>query len=175
MFACATSIFSVDLSHFDSSPITTVQYMFNECRNVRFINLTNFNPPNVTNSAYTFRNCYALTSIDMTNCNIPCDSYTHTFDSTSSLISLDLSKWKPSNLYRIDYFMTGSKKLLLLDISNFDTTQVGIRRDEFTDCNKLKYINLRYYKGIDIFSTIPYINRMTYCIENIDNLPSSAS
>ena len=175
MFNQCNNLLSIDISHFDSSKINGVEYMFNNCEKVKFINLTNFNPPYVNTLWDFIHNCKALTSIDMTNCNIPSASYRYAFITSSSLISLDLSNWRPKNLEKIDYFIPYSGNLILLDISNFDTSNIKIKGKEFTSCNKLKYLNLRYYKGIDIFSTIPNIKNVIFCIEDISNLPISCS
>ena len=175
MFYNCIYLLSIDVSHFDSSEISDAQSMFNECHGVKFINLTNFNPPYVGTLWHFALNCYALTSIDMTNYNIPSVSYRKSFIGCKCLISLDLSNWKYSNILKIDEFIPESGNLILLDISNLDTTSVSDKGNEFTSCNKLKYLNLRYYKGIDIFNSIPNIKNVIFCIEEINNLPTSNS
>ena len=175
LFNNCVNLLSIDLSHFDSSKIKSIEYMFESCKGVKFINLTNFNPPSVYNLWDFAHNCFALTSIDMTNCNIPSGSYQYGFIENRVLISLDLSKWKPIKLNVINYFLHRSYNLILLDISNFDTTRVGSNNHVFTSCNKLKYLNLRYYKGVDIFKEIPSIKNVIFCIEDINNLPITCS
>ena len=175
MFNDCIYLLSIDLSHFDSSNINRVEFMFNNCQRVKFINLTNFNPPSVSSLFDFMHNCYALTSIDMTNCNIPSINYNNAFIENSALNSFDLSNFKPINLEQISYFLHNSFNLILLDISNFDTTNIISKFNVFTSCNKLKYLNLRYYKGIDIFEDIPNIGEIIFCIEDISNLPASCS
>ena len=175
MFGNCNNILSIDVSHFDYSKLNDIEGMFDQCSKVKFINLTNFNPPKMGTLWNFARNCYALTSIDMTNCCIKSASYRYCFMGCSSLISLDLSKWKYSDIAKTNNFISNSGNLILLDISNFDTNHVTTKGNEFSSCNKLKYLNLRYYTGIDIFNTIPKIKNLIFCIENIDNLATSVS
>ena len=171
---CKQYLISIDLSNLISSSINNIKYLCNECHSVQFANLTNFRPPYVSGLWHMFHNCYALKSIDMTNSNIPSQAYRCPFIN-SNLISLDLSSWHYSDIREIDFFITYSGSLILIDLSNFDTTHVTRKGYEFTNCYKLKYINLRYYKGIDIFNTIPNIRNIIYCIYNISDLDSSVS
>ena len=175
MFNGCNYLLSIDVSHFDSSKIDQVEYMFNNCERVKFINLTNFNPPYVNSLTDFIHNCFALTSIDMTNCNIPSNDYRYAFIENRVLNYLDLSNFKPTNLQKISFFLHNSFNLILLDISNFDTNNIPSKNNVFTNCDKLKYLNLRYYKGIDIFVDIPNIKNVTFCIEDISNLPASCS
>ena len=171
MFNGCDYLLPIDVSHIDSSKINQVEFMFNSCERVKFINLTNFNPQNVSSLMDFIHNCFALTSIDMTNCNIPSNDYRFAFIENSALNYLDLSYFKPINLEKISFFLHNSFNLILLDISNLDTNNIPSYNDAFTNCNKLKYLNLRYYKGIDIFKEIPNIKDVTFCIEDINNLP----
>jgi len=175
MFNGCDYLLSIDVSHFDSSKINQVEYMFNSCKRVRFINLTNFNPLYVNSLMDFIHDCFALTSIDMTNCNILCKDFRYSFLANSALNSLDLSSFKPTNIEKISYFVHNSFNLILLDISNFNTTSMKSKNNVFTSCDKLKYLNLRYYQGIDIFKEIPNIKDVIFCIEDISNLPVSCS
>ena len=154
MFDNYTYLLLLDLSHFDSSEIYINQFMFNDCLNVKFINLTNSRYKQVNTFINVFGNCTSLTSIDLTNSKLAGNSYKQTFLNCKSLISLDLSQRKHTRFKATKEMFRNSNNLILLDISNFDTisvTQATQKGDEFTGCNKLKYLNLRNYKGIDIF------------------------
>ena len=58
----------IDLSHFDSSSITNVRYMFNNCQSLVCINLANFKPKN---SGNMFKGIFNnLEYVDLTNAQL---------------------------------------------------------------------------------------------------------
>lgn len=85
----------IDLSDFDSSQITTFQYLFQNCPNLISLNLNNFDASNVTSVGYMFSGCTSLTSINFGN-----------FDT--------------SNVTSLDYMFNGCTNLISIDLSNFN-------------------------------------------------------
>jgi surface protein len=65
MFSRLSNITKIDLSKFDASQITEMNFMFNECQNLEYIDLTNINTSSVTDMSDLFCKCTKLTSIDL--------------------------------------------------------------------------------------------------------------
>lgn len=102
---------SLNLSNFDVSQVTDMQYMFayNSLSNV---NLNNFNTGNVN------------TMLCM-------------FQESESLKSIDVSSFNTSNVYDMNGMFINCKKLESLDLSNFDTSNVMTNQSMFNGCSKL--------------------------------------
>ena len=126
----AKEIISVDLSHFNSSLVTSTFGMFAECESITEINFTNFITSSVTNMEGMFYNCMNLRSLDLSNFN------------TSKVSSFN--------------FMFQGCPLYYLDISNFDFSNSKIYCEESEIAMSLilmaNYLNLynakNYYDHI---------------------------
>jgi surface protein len=57
------SLIDIDLSNFDTSSVTDMGCMFENCKNLNSINLSGFNTSNVTNMLYMFTHCSSLQHI----------------------------------------------------------------------------------------------------------------
>ena len=53
----------IDLSSFNTSNVTNMQYMFNHCESLTSLNLSNFDTSNVTDMQYMFYYCSKLETI----------------------------------------------------------------------------------------------------------------
>ena len=102
-----SSLTSLDLSNFDTSNVTTMQSMLKNCSSLTSLDLSNFDTSNVTNMESMFNGCSKLTSLDLSNFDI--SKVTHMYGmlkSCSSLTSLDLSNldvYNVPNMNRIFY------------------------------------------------------------------------
>ena len=65
MFEECNSLTSLDVSSFDTSNVTSMGSMFFGCRSLTSLNLSNFNTSNVTDMNYMFYNCSSLTSLTL--------------------------------------------------------------------------------------------------------------
>ena len=57
----------IDVDIFDTSNVTDMGYMFNDCSLLTSLDLSNFNTSNVTNTSFMFGYCSSLTSLDLSN------------------------------------------------------------------------------------------------------------
>ena len=57
MFLGCSSLSSLDLSNFDNSSVTTMNNMFNGCSSLSNLDLSNFDMGHVTDMRYMFLNC----------------------------------------------------------------------------------------------------------------------
>ena len=110
------NLFSIDLSHFDSSYAKDMIGMFLNCREIEYIDLTNLNTSNVTDMHTMFSGCYKLKEI-------------------KGLQTIDTSK--VTNVYAM---FNNCRQLEFLDLSNFDTSNVKIWNYMLNKCDKLKEI-----------------------------------
>ena len=119
------NLFSIDLSHFDSSYSKDMIGMFLNCREIEYIDLTNLNTSNVTDMHTMFSGCYKLKEI-------------------KGLQTIDTSK--VTNMYAM---FNNCRQLEFLDLSNFDTSNVTIWGYMLNKCYKLKEIKGKYKIKID--------------------------
>ena len=99
-FVFAENLISVDLSNFDTSKVTSMGQMFQDCINLTSITFgDNFNTSNVTDMSDMFNYCRNLTSLDLSNFNTSkVTDMTQMFNLCSRLTSLDLSGWDISKV-----------------------------------------------------------------------------
>ncbi len=90
---------NLDLSSFNTSNVTTMWGMFEECSSLTSLDLSSFNTSNVTNMGVMFSGCSSLTSLDLSNFNTSnVTTMSSMFSGCSSLTSLDLSNFNASNV-----------------------------------------------------------------------------
>ena len=65
MFACCTSLTSLDLSNFDTSNVREMIGMFAYCTSLTSLDLSNFDTSKVISSDWMVANCSSLTSLKM--------------------------------------------------------------------------------------------------------------
>ena len=63
-------ISSIDLSNFDSSKVTQIDYLFCGCIMLEEINFTNFTTAGVQNLSYVFHNCRLIKEVNLSNFKI---------------------------------------------------------------------------------------------------------
>ena len=62
-----TAITSLNLSNFNTSNVTDMRYMFNNCKNLVELDLSNFDTSNVIDMQGMFHGCSSLTKLDIRN------------------------------------------------------------------------------------------------------------
>ena len=60
----------VGIDKFNTSKVTNMSGMFNECHEIEYIDLSNFNTSNITNMSYMFNNCNKLKYLSLLNFSI---------------------------------------------------------------------------------------------------------
>ena len=117
-------LLSVDLSGMNPmiKDITSMNYMFRGCKNLKYINFGNFDASKVTSMISMFEGC-------------------------SSLISINLSNFNTSNVIDMSGLFNNLISLKLLDISNFNMEKVIKYQNMFNNISRLKYINIYNLKN----------------------------
>ena len=123
MFQNCSSLTSLDLSGWDTSKVTDMSYMFAN-GDLSSIDLSGWDTSNVTDMGDMFSGCSSLTSLDVSNFNTSnVTSMSGMFSGCSSLTSLDLSGWDTSKVTNM-YEMFSNTGISHLNLSYFDISSV---------------------------------------------------
>ena len=112
-------------NNFNTSNVTNMYSMFNDCSSLTSLNLSSFNTANVTNMAGMFYNCKSLINLDLSSFNTSnVTNMYNMFLNCSSLTSLDLSNFNTTNVTNMNDMFRMCKQLKSLDLSSFNTSNV---------------------------------------------------
>ena len=137
-YDCTTSF---NLSNFDTSKMTDMSWMFNNCLILTTLDLSNFDTSNVTNMSYMFSGCQSLTSLNLSNFDTSkVTDMSYMFSYCSRLMSLDLSSFDTSQVTDMSYMFEDCSGLTLLDLSNFNTENVTDMHYMFGNCDSITSI-----------------------------------
>lgn len=114
-FTCYPNFRMIDLSHFDSSKVSDMSYMFGGMNELRYVNLEGLDTSNVEDMEGMFIYCEHLRDINLSSFDTSKVKYlTYMFLNCQSLVSLDLSHFDVRN---VEYFG---------DIFNYTSGMVNI-------------------------------------------------
>lgn len=100
-----------NFDNYDTSKITNMDYMFNDCSNIRKLNLSKFNTSNVYTMCMMFNNCVFLTNLDLSSFDVHNVKYmTHMFSRCARLKELNLNNFIGERL--ISHLRNPNQKLL---------------------------------------------------------------
>lgn len=116
MFLSAANLEEIDLDGFDTSKITTMEYMFLGIK-ASTLDVSKFDISNVTNMRGMF-------------------------DGVSNITSLDLSNFDTTKANDMNYMFLGAEKLEQLDISSFNTASVKSMKNMFSSMKALEKLDL---------------------------------
>ena len=141
-FAMMKNLTSITgLSYLNTSNVTTMYKMFDNCTGLTSLNLSNFNTAKVTNMYDMFWNCTGLTSLNVSSFNTSnVTTMSYMFGNCSSLTSLDLSGFNTSIVTNMGYMFRGCSGLTSLDLSSFNTARVTNTQNMFYGCSNLTTI-----------------------------------
>ena len=144
MFNACASLVNLDLSNFDTSKVTIMHTMFQNCNKlVSLKGLENWNTENVTSMLAMFNKCFALTKLDISNFNTSkVTTMKSAFSACSALNKLDVSHFDTSKVTDMQAMFHNCSALGELDVSNFDTSNVTNMQLMFFNCSSLTSLNL---------------------------------
>lgn len=149
----------VDLSGLDTSKLTDMSSMFEECENLDTLNLSGVNASNVTNMSRMFFRCNSLKSLDLSGLDTShVTDMSYMFYNTGCN-SLDLSILDTSKVTNMSY-MFRDTYLTSLDLSKFNTSKVAKMRDMFSSTFSLRTI---YASTKFIINTSSTKSMFSYC------------
>lgn len=141
MFQDCESLEALDLSTFNTENVTNMYGMFQFCKSLKSLNLSSFNTSKVKQMEYMFQNCESLTALDLSRFNTEnVKNYEHMFHSCKSLTALDLSSFNSKEILNTSIMFSGCFALKTLDISSFDTSKTTDMPSMFSECSALETI-----------------------------------
>lgn len=141
MFQNCESLEALDLSTFNTENVTSMYGMFESCKSLKSLNLSSFNTSKVTLMVHMFNNCESLTALDLSRFNTEnVKDYEYMFHSCKSLTALDLSSFNSKEILNTSIMFSGCFALKTLDISSFDTSKTTDMPSMFGECYALETI-----------------------------------
>lgn len=143
MFEMCKNLESLDLSKFDTHNVTNMKSMFMACQSLKSIDLSKFDTHNVTDMNSMFMQCTGLTSLDVSKFDTKnvTDMYIM-FSNCNKLTTLDVSNFNTQNVSNMGSMFADCSSLTSLDVSNFDTQAATTMEHMFENCSGLKTIYL---------------------------------
>lgn len=125
----------------NTSEVTNMSQMFQNCSNLTSVILSGFDTKNVTDMSHLFFGCSSLNSVDLSGFDTQNVTTTaRMFLDCSSLTSIKLNGLNTSNVESTSFMFSGCKGLTSLDLSSFNTSNVRSMNSMFNGCDKLKTI-----------------------------------
>ncbi len=150
MFANCTNLTSVDLSHFDTSKVTSMGSMFSKS-GITSLDLSGFNTSSVTSMGSMFQDCTDLTSLNLSSFNTSLvDSFIGMFKGCTSLATLNLSTFNTSSAINMSAMFQNCSSLTSLNLSSFNTSQVTTMQLMFCGCSSLTSLNLSSFNTSNV-------------------------
>ena len=170
-FSYYSSLENLDLSSFNTSNVTNMEYMFRNCSSLTSLDLSGFNTSNVTNMRSMFMNCSSLTSLALSSFNTSkVTDMSYMFRKCSSLTSLDLSGFNTSNVTNMEFMFSFCISLTSLDVSGFNTSKVTEIYQMFRECSSLTSLDLSSFNT----SKVTMMYNMFYGCSSLTSLDLSS-
>ena len=128
MFQGCGELECLDLSHFDTSNVTDMGWMFSECYKLKEIKgINNFNTINANKMNSMFNKCHSLEYLDLSNFNI-------------------INVTDMECMFNENFVLKEIK-----GIDEFYAINAENLKDMFNECNKLNYLEISkfYFKNVD--------------------------
>ena len=146
MFYGCSSLISLTFPNINISQPTSMNYMFFACHSLISLDLSSFNTSKAKSMDHMFSECYSLTSLDVNHFDTTqVTSMWATFHGLSSITSLNISNFDISKITMMSAMFSESHKLALLDISNFNTSGVTLMNYVFKGCYSLTSLDLSHF------------------------------
>ena len=161
------NILELDLSNFDTSKVTNMQFMFHGISRLTTLNLSNFDTSKVTDMEGMFWDMYNLTTLNISSFNTSqVTDMRHMFDWMLNLTTLNLSNFNTSKVMDMQSMFSGMSSLTTLNLSNFDTSKVTSMHHMFYKMSSLTSLNLSNFDT----SKVTDMSYMFYSTVNLTSL-----
>lgn len=128
----------LELSHLDTSQVTSMAEMFAGCYRLISLDLSNLDTSNVKDMSGMFYGCGHLTKLNLSKfntTNVECMS--DMFRGCERLTALDLPNFDISKVTNMAYMFCGCRSLTALGLSNFDVSKITDMMGMFDGCVSL--------------------------------------
>ena len=154
MFDQCKQLTSIDVSGFNTANVTDMSYMFNLCSGLMSLDLSSFNTTNVTDMRDMFYYCSALTSLDVSGFNTAyVNDMIEMFRGCSALTSIDVSNFITDNVRRMPGMFFDCSGLTSLDLSSFNTDNVTTMDCMFAYSTGLTSVDLSSFTNARVSRT----------------------
>ncbi len=144
-----TSISGIE--NLNTSEVTDMSRMFNECIALQSLDVSHFDTKNATSMYYMFRNCSSLTSLDVSHFDTrKVTDMGWMFCADSLLTALDVSHFNTENVTRMTSMFWWCKSLTTLDVSHFDTRKVTDMGWMFNGCEMLENLDVSNFNTANV-------------------------
>lgn len=175
-FAYCIALTELDLSSWDVSKVTTLQFAFgaNQAVGTMALSTLNLSGWNITNSCTSIRamcqSCASLVSLDVSNWDTSnVTEMRYAFYGCAALININVSNWNTSACTNMDSMFYHCSSLASLDVSNWNTSACTTFHDMFNDCTSLSNLDVSNWDT----SSCTNMSFMFYSAYNIKNLDVS--
>ena len=142
MFNGASSLTNLDVSHWNTSKVTDMSYMF-YASGLTNLDVSNWDTSQVTTMYSMFAGTNSLTNLDVSRWNTSKVTTMHSiFTGASSLTNLDVSRWDTSKVTDMDGMFNGASSLTNLDVSRWDTSNVKQMRSIFSNVSSVTSLDV---------------------------------
>lgn len=154
MFCCCHALKDVNIGAINTSNVTDMSYMFEQCDNLEVIKFgNNFNTANVRDMSCMFKLCHKLKKVDLSTFNTSnVTTMQGMFMLCDGLFNIDLSSLDTSNVTDMSS-MFATCPFFKIDISNFNTSKVTTMSGMFRACKNLSSINLGTFDTTNLTDT----------------------
>lgn len=143
MFEECRNLKRLDLSGFQTSKVTDMSWMFQCCNELVALNISHFDTSSVSTMRFMFSSCCALTELNLSFFNTSnVTTMGEMFSGCYSLTKLDVSGWDTSHVRDMSKMFNYCTKLRTLDVSGFDTSNVQYMDHMFADCESLTVLDV---------------------------------
>ena len=149
MFWWLSGLTGLDLSNFDTSDVTNMNFMFSWCENVEYLNLDNWDLSNISNyNMWGFKSgTPLLKKISMRGWKIPeifQDKMWRTWWwANNSLEEIDVTNWDLSGAKDLRWLFAGATSLKIIKwLDTWDTSNIINMSEMFYQCYNLEEINV---------------------------------
>ena len=146
----------IDISKFNTAAVTDMNSMFFHCQKLEKIDTRNFDTSKVTNMSHLFEECKILKEIDLSNFNTASvTDMNSTFRYCEKLKVIDARSFDTSKVTNM-YDMFGyCYDLVYINLSSFNTQSVKVMQGIFIRCNNLKYLDISNFDYTTFLNACP--------------------
>lgn len=124
LFSGYTNVRKIEFNGcFDTSQVTNMSFMFNNCSSLQEVDIRNFDTSQVTDMNAMFQCCESLQELDVSNFDTSqVTGMNFMFYGCSNLQELDVRNFDTSKITTMSHMFYGCKSLTWVDVSRFDMT-----------------------------------------------------
>lgn len=141
------------LGSMDTSHVTTMVGMFNNCRKLETLDLSGLKTDSVEELTYMFADCWELKSINLNGFACPkVTKLSGMFDECGKLETLDLSGMDATNFADLSMMFENCASLKELDLSGWHTEHLFTFYSMFSYCVSLEKVNLSGFNTEKVYT-----------------------